>query len=119
MLSEYSLDPTNTLGLPCDTQLIHPQYLLFFDETGCNTNQKKDGHYGGEKFVCTRGTTPKQMVSTSDKHFTVLGLTASTGEPVLCVIIFASENEQGVSATWVTGIDMTVIPEKMGMGKLI
>jgi hypothetical protein len=109
LCSEFDLDPEKPLGLQCDSKLIHPQYLLFFDETGCNTNQKKDGHNGGEKFVCARGTTPKQMVSTSDKHFTVLGLTAATGEPVLCVIIFASDKE-GVPANWATGIDIMVTP---------
>jgi hypothetical protein len=41
MCSEFDLNPNQPLGLQCDTQLIHPQYLLFFDETGCNTNKKK------------------------------------------------------------------------------
>jgi hypothetical protein len=98
------------LGLPCDTKIIHPEYLLFFDETGCNTNQKKDGHYGGEKLVCARGMTPKQICSSRDKHFTVLGLTAATGEPVLCVVIFASEKKGGVVANWSEGIDLMVDP---------
>jgi hypothetical protein len=91
--------------------------FFFFDETGCNTNQKKDGNNGGEKFVCGRGTTPKQKVSTRDKHFTVLGVTAATGEPVLCVVIFASDKE-GVSANWATGMDITVDPEQDEFGKI-
>jgi hypothetical protein len=60
LLSEYTLDPSIPLGHRVDTELIHPQYLIFFDKTGCNTNQKKDGNFCGEKFVCKRGTTPKQ-----------------------------------------------------------
>jgi hypothetical protein len=115
---DFNTDPTKPLGLKCDTKLTHPQFVLFFDETGCNTNQKKDGHNGGEKYVCGRGTTPKQIVSTRDKHFTVLGVTAATGEPVLCVVIYASENEEGIAANWVTGVDITVVPEKDENGNI-
>jgi hypothetical protein len=107
------------LGLPCDTKIIHPEYLLFFDETGCNTNQKKDGHYGGEKFVCARGMTPKQICSSRDKHFTVLGLTAATGDPVLCVVIFASEKKEGVVGNWSEGIDIMVNPVLDEKGEVI
>jgi hypothetical protein len=87
--------PDRALGLPCNIKIIHPEYLLFFDETGCNTNQKKDGHNGGQKFGCGRRMTPKQISSTRDRHFTVLGLTAATGEPVLCVVIFTSDRKRG------------------------
>jgi len=31
--------------------LTRPEHLVFVDETGCNTNQLKDGHVGGELFV--------------------------------------------------------------------
>jgi hypothetical protein len=90
---EVVTDPKDALGLPCEYEMIHPDHLIFFDETGCNTNQKKDGHKGGQKFVCGRNMTPKQQAATRDKHFTVLGLTTGTGEPVLCVVIFASEKK--------------------------
>jgi hypothetical protein len=30
-------------GLPTKYRLIHPEYVLFVDETGCNTNQLNDG----------------------------------------------------------------------------
>ena len=112
-------EPNLPLGLPCSQQIVHPEYLLFFDETGCNTNQKKDGHNGGQKFGCGRGTTPKQISSTSDKHFTLLGLTAGTGEAVLCVIIFASERTEGVVANWAEGIDITIDPVKDENGEIV
>jgi hypothetical protein len=54
--------------------------------------------------------TPKQQAVTRDKHFTVLGLTAGTGEPMLCVVIFASEKKHGVVTDWAEGIDITVVP---------
>jgi hypothetical protein len=102
-------DDPNRLGLECDIKITHPDYLLFADETGCNTSQRKDGHYGGRKYVTERGTTPKTIAANTDKHFTVLGFTAANGDPVLCVIIFASEKEL-ISGNWATGIDPTVSP---------
>ena len=39
-------------GLPCSQKLVHPDYLLFLDETGININKKNDGHVGGENFIC-------------------------------------------------------------------
>jgi hypothetical protein len=50
--------------------------------------------------------TPKQICSSRDKQFTVLGLTAATGDPVLCVVMFASEKKEGVIANWSEGIDI-------------
>ena len=49
---------------------------------------KKDGHAGGTKFVCGKGTVPRTKASTDDKRYTIMGFTAATGEPVMCVIIF-------------------------------
>ena len=31
----------NRLGLACTIEITHPDYILFADETGCNTSQKK------------------------------------------------------------------------------
>jgi hypothetical protein len=109
----------DALGLPTKYELIHPDHLIFFDETGCNTNQKKDGHYGGQKYACGRGMTPKTIAATRDKHFTVLGLTAATGEPILCVVIFASDNKHGVLVSdWAEGIDIRVLPERDENGEI-
>ena len=41
------------LGQKCDIDIIHPDFFLTFDETGCNTNMKEDGKVHGEKFVVT------------------------------------------------------------------
>jgi hypothetical protein len=35
-------------GLPSKFQLTKPDFLLFVDKTGCNTNQLKDGRVGGD-----------------------------------------------------------------------
>lgn len=90
-----------------DYKLIRPENVLFADETGCNTSQKKDGSVGGRKFVCARSTTPQLLSSTSDHTFTLLPFTSATGEAVACVVIFQSKDEK-VKTTWASGIDYFV-----------
>jgi hypothetical protein len=41
-----------TVGLKSAFELIHPDWLIFVDEIGCNTSQTKDGQVCGEKFLC-------------------------------------------------------------------
>ena len=36
-----------------------------------------------------------------------MGFTAATGEPVLCVVIFQSENQESIPFHWATGIDVS------------
>jgi hypothetical protein len=57
-------------------KMVHPVYLLFVDETGCNTNQKDDGHVGGKLFVLPTKEQGEGSVSgaVTDIHFTVLCL---------------------------------------------
>jgi hypothetical protein len=59
--------------------------------------------------VVERGTVPKEIASTWDCHFTVLGVTAASGKPVLCVVIFASEKES-ITVSWASGIDIQIDP---------
>jgi hypothetical protein len=68
----------------------HPDYVMFVDEVGNNTNMKDDGRIGGERLLKGKGQTAEVTAATSDAHFTVLGFTAATGEPVMCAIIFAA-----------------------------
>jgi hypothetical protein len=90
-------------------KILHPDYILFADETWYNTNQKKDGHYGGRKYIVERGIIPKEMVSTRARHFTVMGFTFASGLPVLCVVMFATA--RGVlDAEWAEGMDAYVRP---------
>ena len=71
---------------------------------GSNTSPTKDSHYGGEKHLALGAAArPKQNCAQKDAHFTVLGFMASTGEPLMCAIIFAAkELEYG----WVQGLDL-------------
>jgi len=84
---------------------------LFLDETGINTNQKDDGHVGGEKFLCLRGTTPKIGCATSDHRCTVIPIVSASGEPVCCVVIFQAD-AANPPTDWCLGRDIRVVAEK-------
>ena len=32
-------------------KITHPNYIVFADETGCNTSMKKNGHIAGTKYL--------------------------------------------------------------------
>jgi len=69
---------------------------------GDNTSQKGDGEIGGEKFVCPTGTIPKEKAFTKVKHWTLLGVTACDGSPVMWVVIFAGKQKISL---YETGMD--------------
>jgi hypothetical protein len=98
-------------GLPSKYTHTLPEYLLFVDETGCNTNQLNDGKVGGEVYFipkdCSDAAAPAG--ATTDLHYTVLPFISGTGVPVLCTIIFKSEqNIKDIPISWKLGIDLTV-----------
>jgi hypothetical protein len=53
-----------------------------------------------------------------DLHYTIIGFTAATGEPLLCVVIFKSENEHSISLQWLIGIYITKMKEHEDSNKL-
>ena len=58
------------------------------DEVGSDLNMMNDGHLGGMKFITRRGNNAVINSTKKSKRFTVLGLTALTGDPLMCVVIF-------------------------------
>ena len=46
---------------------------------------------GGQKFLAKRGSQSRISSSTSDVHWTTMGLTSGSGEPVMCAIIITAE----------------------------
>jgi hypothetical protein len=104
-------------GESIDIEITHPDYILFGDETGCNTSQKKDGHEAGTKYVVARGQTPRMQASTTDHRFTLLPITSASGEPVICVVIFQGKSKE-IPADWVSGIDTRVEPVRGEDGEI-
>ena len=90
-------------GFQVTHDITNPDYCLVVDEVVGNINQKGDGNVGGQLQLYKVGTTPQQNISTKDKHYTVLGLTALSGEPVMCIVIFTGIRK---NALWVTGLDL-------------
>jgi hypothetical protein len=70
--------------------LAHPEFVLFINEVGCNTSQKNDSNNGGQKFIVQNGQRSLLQASFNNFHFTILGFTNFSGDPVLAVIIIAS-----------------------------
>jgi len=95
----------DAFGCKVSHKISHPDMILCMDEVGSDTSQKGDGAVGGEKFVCAVGTTPKEKCSTKSKHWTLLGLTAFDGQPVMCIVIFAGNKRQPL---YETGMDQFV-----------
>ena len=94
------------LGMKFTHRVKHPEYMLFVDEVGNNTNMKDDEKFGGERFLKEKGQKAKINAATSDENLTVLGFTAATGEPVMCAIIFpghdiTSEKHLGVEIKFI------------------
>ena len=63
---------------------------------GGNTSQKVDGHIGDKLLVCVKRMVPQIEISTKDKQWTLLELTAFSGDPIMCVAIIAGIREQAV-----------------------
>ena len=97
------VDKSNAFGCLCTHKIIHLEMCVVADEVGSNTSQKGDGHIGGKKFLCKKGAVLYEKVSTKDKHFTVMGFTLLTGDPVMFVIIISGTDMMGEVET---GIDI-------------
>ena len=76
-------------------------------------------------YISVKGTRTNLLLSKASGRFTLMGLTAATGEPVLCICILAAKS---LSVTDVKGFDYRAsIPydssktmeEKMGEGKVL
>ena len=69
---------------------------------------KGDGHAGGELLLTAKKSVGQKRCSTRNRKFTLIGLTAFSGEPVMCVIIIEGKLPNGSIEA---GIDITVTPK--------
>jgi hypothetical protein len=107
---ERVFDEKLMFGCPIPFKSIKPENVIFVDETGCNTNQKWDGHIGGEFFVLSSGVADSGIKGwCTDIHVSVLCFKNSEGDPILCAIILKSMKEMSaLPANLNLGIDRTV-----------
>ena len=83
---------------------------LVLDEVGCNTSQETDNAVGGELLLTGRDDQAYCSVATRTNHFTVLGVTALSGDPVLCVVIISGKKgDIPVS----TGVDWNAVEDEL------
>jgi hypothetical protein len=89
--------------------LKHPEYCVYIDKTGLNTNQKQDGHLGGQIFVLPVGKNEVGWVGAiNDLHFTTLVFTVAMGHPIMVVVILKWEKSADeVPISWKLGVDWT------------
>jgi hypothetical protein len=97
-------------GHPSQYILTKPEYLLFVDDTGCNTNQLNDWHVRGETFILPKDdpeAAPRGSPNT-DIHFTVLAFVSGVGIPLMCTVIFKSELPVSeIPVSWKLGFSIT------------
>ena len=67
------------LGMKVMHRVKNPEYMLFVDDVGNNTNIKDDGKVGGKRLLKDKRQKSKITSVTSRAHFTVFGFTAATG----------------------------------------
>lgn len=83
-------------GHKCTIDLIHPEWLLFGDEVGTDMAQDEDGHIGGQTYLSFGDQKIELTSSKASGRFTVMELTAASGDAVMCIVIFAGK-EIGVA----------------------
>lgn len=97
------VDKSDAFGCIVAHDITHPDYIIVMDEVGGNTSQKGDGYVGGKLMLCETRKTPQQKINTKNKHYTLLGLTALSGKPIMCCVIFSGVNDNVLCET---GFDM-------------
>ena len=99
-------DEESAAGCKVEVTLNRPDLALVMDEVGCNISQEGDKRVAGERFLTSKDDKAYKSISTKNKHFTVLGVTALNGHPVLCVVIIAGKKGEIPSSS---GIDWKAV----------
>jgi hypothetical protein len=80
----------STSGHKVTIKLTHSQWCLFGDKVGTDTAREEGGHIGGQTYLSFGGRRVQLSSSKATSGFTTMGLTSGTGEPVMCILIFAA-----------------------------
>ena len=92
---------------------------------GTDTNQMDDGNNGGQHYIIIKGMKTNLLSSKASGRFTLMWLTAATGETVLYIFILAAKS---LSITDVKGFDYrasilydssNTMEKNMGEGKAL
>ncbi len=61
---ENAVEESERFGLAQEIKIDHPDYILFADESRCQTNKKQDGNVSNRKYIVQHDTTPQVICST-------------------------------------------------------
>ena len=64
---------------------------MFRDEVGTDIGMKDDGNVGCQKFSFKKRSKANMKASHKDRRFTLIGLTGASGDPLMCIIIYAAK----------------------------
>jgi hypothetical protein len=106
-----------SLGLKSKFEPIHPDMLIFVDESGCNTDQKQDGD--NEKYLFFKKWKATATAVMKDSHFTVLGFTAADAKIPLCVQSCSPLNRFERSGCWVLTLSLSGLETKIIWKKIV
>ena len=67
--------------------IIHSDMCIYGDDMGVILSMKGDGNEGGKLLYGERGCVTQENASTRSRKFSIIGFTALTGDPVMCVFI--------------------------------
>ena len=95
-------------GCKVTHKIIYPDMCICGDEVGGNLSMKGDGNEGGKLLLGERGCVAQEKASTRSRKFTMIGFTALTSDPVMCLLIFEWKKPNGAIEA---GIDITVQPD--------
>ena len=101
-------DEEQSFGCKVRYKLLHPDQCFVGDEVGGNISMKGYGHVGGRKLLSAPESVAYNRLSVSDKRFTLIGLTALDGSPVMCILIIQGKRKD---LSVETGIDIRVTPD--------
>ena len=90
----------NEYNFPC-----LPDMCMCGDEVRNNISIKGDRHAGGELLLTAKKSVGQRKCSARNQKSTLIGLTAFSGEPAMCVIIVEGKLPNGAIEA---GIDITV-----------
>ena len=97
----------NAFGCKVFHKLVRPDMCVCEDEVGGSISMKGDGHAGGQLMLVEKVQVPMKKISSNSKKFTLIGLTALTGEPVMCFLIIEGKRP---NPSIEAGIDIRVTP---------
>jgi hypothetical protein len=101
-------------GRPTKYKMVKPGNVTFFEEKGCNINQKTDGHIGGELFVWPSGSTENGVRGAcTNIHFSVSCFKNTNGDAIMfAIIVHLMKDFTQLPANVKEGIDRTIKIDK-------